>query len=83
MRRRQLADRLDVVRRDRQRAKSAASQAELRAELHHLQQQLDEVDMALESRLLVEYGWNDLFWQTVRFVGLGVAIGWALKSCAG
>ncbi|MDX2098452.1 MAG: hypothetical protein SFW36_11805 [Leptolyngbyaceae cyanobacterium bins.59] len=56
---------------------------ELKSELKRLQQQLDDLEMALESRLLTWLGVREIFWQVVRFGGMGVVIGWLLKSCAG
>ena len=52
---------------------------QLRTEVRQLRQQLEELELALESRLL---SWKP-FWQAIRFGGLGLAIGWVLKSCAG
>ena len=50
----------------------------IKTELRDLEQQLSELEINLESVLL-----PDLFWQAVRFGGLGIAIGWLLKSLAG
>jgi len=61
-----------------QEQKSIPSQR-LRTEVRHLKRQLEELEIALESRLLT---WKP-FWQAIRFGGLGLAIGWVLKSCAG
>lgn len=54
----------------------------LRDELNRIKQQLETIELNLESRLF----WGSLkepFWQAVRFGGLGVILGWILKSCAG
>lgn len=54
----------------------------LRAELKHIQEQLETIELNLESRLF----WGSVkepFWQAVRFGGLGIVIGWVLKSCVG
>lgn len=56
---------------------------EIKAELKHIQQQLQVLEINLESQL---FSWGSLkkpFWQAVRFGGMGVIIGWILKSCAG
>ncbi|AFY48723.1 hypothetical protein Nos7524_2909 [Nostoc sp. PCC 7524] len=56
---------------------------EIKAELRHIKQQLEVLELNLESQL---FSWRSLkkpFWQAVRFGGLGVIIGWILKSCAG
>ena len=58
-------------------------QQELKQELKRVQQQLDEVELALESRLFSWRSFREPFWQAVRFGGIGVILGWILKSCAG
>ena len=50
----------------------------IKTELRDIEKQLSELEINLESVLL-----PDLFWQAVRFGGLGIAIGWLLKSLAG
>ncbi|WGV23235.1 hypothetical protein [Halotia branconii] len=57
--------------------------AELKAELRQIQQHLEVLEVNLESQL---FSWQSLkkpFWQAVRFGGMGVIIGWILKSCVG
>jgi len=49
----------------------------LKTELRILQQELDSLELNLESVLL-----PDIFWQVVRFVFLGVVIGWFLNVWA-
>lgn len=54
----------------------------LQAELKQIKEQLETIELNLESRL---FSWGSLkepFWQAVRFGGLGVVVGWILKSCA-
>lgn len=51
----------------------------IKTELRHLQQKLAELELNLESRLLINFS---PFWQVVRFVGLGIVIGWLLKGWA-
>ncbi|MEA5616322.1 hypothetical protein VB711_00495 [Cronbergia sp. UHCC 0137] len=56
---------------------------ELKAELKRLEKQLEILEINLESQL---FSWNTIkrpFWQAVRFGGLGIIIGWILKSCEG
>jgi septal ring factor EnvC (AmiA/AmiB activator) len=56
---------------------------EMKAELTRLQKQLEAIEINLESQL---FSWTSLkrpFWQAVRFGGLGVIIGWLLKSWVG
>jgi DNA repair exonuclease SbcCD ATPase subunit len=55
----------------------------IKAELRQIKQQLEVLEINLESQL---FSWGSLkrpFWQAVRFGGMGVIIGWILKSCAG
>ncbi|MBD2251641.1 hypothetical protein [Nostoc parmelioides] len=56
---------------------------EIKTELRQIKQQLEMLELNLESQL---FSWRSLkkpFWQAVRFGGMGVIIGWILKSCAG
>ncbi|MBF2067868.1 MAG: hypothetical protein IGS39_26150 [Calothrix sp. C42_A2020_038] len=55
---------------------------EMKAELKYIQQQLEVLEINLESRLLNWRSFKDPFWQVIRFSGLGVIIGWLLKSFA-
>lgn len=55
----------------------------LRDELRHIQEQLDTIELNLESQLFSFSSLKEPFWQAVRFGGLGIVIGWILKSCAG
>jgi len=57
--------------------------SEIKAELRQIQKQLDLLEINLESQL---FSWTSLkkpFWQVVRFGGMGVIIGWILKSSVG
>ncbi|MDY7007871.1 MAG: DUF2203 domain-containing protein [Cyanobacteriota bacterium] len=75
----ELKHRLEEVRPEVRRQKTN----ELREELQQIQTELETIELNLESSL---FGWNSIkepFWQAVRFGGLGIAIGWILKSCAG
>lgn len=62
-----------------QRQKNNVNKEPIKTELKHLQQKLAEVQLNLESRLLINFS---PFWQVVRFVGLGIVIGWLLKTWA-
>ncbi|GAA6621191.1 hypothetical protein [Scytonema sp. NUACC26] len=56
-----------------------SKQPGLKTELRHIQQQLEELELRLESKL---FSWKSLkepFWLAVRFGGLGVIIGWLIK----
>ncbi|OLP17160.1 hypothetical protein BST81_17575 [Leptolyngbya sp. 'hensonii'] len=54
----------------------------LRSELKQIKARLEELELALESRLFSWHSVQEGFWQMVRFGGLGVILGWILKSCA-
>ena len=49
----------------------------LQTELRSIQEELDSLELNLESILL-----PDIFWQVVRFVFLGIVIGWFLHIWA-
>jgi chromosome segregation ATPase len=54
----------------------------LQTELKQIRQQLNELEVALESQLFSWNGLREVFWQAVRFGGIGIVIGWVLKSFA-
>ncbi|MEG4804416.1 DUF2203 domain-containing protein [Microcoleus sp. ARI1-B5] len=56
---------------------------QLKKELREIEQELETIELNLESSL---FSWGSIkqpFWQAVRFGGLGILIGWMLKSYAG
>ncbi len=55
-----------------------ADRPELQAELATIETELHELEVRLESQLFSWDSWKQYFWQTVRFVGLGLAIGWGM-----
>jgi uncharacterized protein YceH (UPF0502 family) len=57
---------------------TGADQPELTAELEKIETELHELEVRLESQLFSWDSWKQYFWQTVRFVGLGMAIGWGM-----
>jgi hypothetical protein len=61
-----------------QEQRSAVETQGLQSELKQIEQELDVLEHRLESRIFAWNGLRRYFWQTVRFVGLGVAIGWGL-----
>ncbi|MBW4670732.1 MAG: hypothetical protein KME60_25745 [Cyanomargarita calcarea GSE-NOS-MK-12-04C] len=75
------------------RPKQKTRNKELKKELKDIQEQLEALDNALglfsESYLVLfggsiifsRSGLKEAFWQITRFGGLGVIIGWILKSC--
>ncbi|HAN75568.1 MAG TPA: DUF2203 domain-containing protein [Planktothrix sp. UBA8407] len=56
---------------------------QLKEELNQLKTQLETLEFDLESRLVTWGSFQEPFWQAVRFGGLGIVIGWVLKSCSG
>ena len=68
----------------RHQARAAIAQGHLpQAELKRLQKQVETLEETLESQLLT---WNNLkepFWQVLRFVGLGLVMGWFLRGWVG
>ncbi|MGC9527800.1 MAG: DUF2203 domain-containing protein [Limnospira sp.] len=91
-----LQERVAQIRRDRQRKIELKNRIDevipelrrersqqLHEELKRLQDELDTVELNLESHLFTWGSLKEPFWQAVRFGGLGIAIGWLLKSCAG
>lgn len=52
--------------------------SELQLELRRIEQELEALELNLESRLFSWTGLKEVFWQAVRFGGLGLAIGWSL-----
>ncbi|HEY9668818.1 MAG TPA: DUF2203 domain-containing protein [Coleofasciculaceae cyanobacterium] len=92
-----LKERYEQVQRDRQRQselqhrreqirnspRQSSNRQARQAELKQIKEQLETIELNLESRL---FSWGSLkepFWQAVRFGGLGIVVGWILKSCAG
>ncbi|PIG92816.1 DUF2203 domain-containing protein [Gloeocapsopsis sp. IPPAS B-1203] len=66
-----------------QRQKELGRTKEFPDELNRIKAELEEIEVNLESQL---FSWGSLrepFWQAVRFGGLGILIGWMLRSCVG
>lgn len=87
---------LDEHRADLEARWQAEQRPELMQELEQIKTQLAELSLQLESELLTDTQlqrllWDglrqgllgDVFWQIVRFGGLGVVLGWLLKSWQG
>ena len=55
----------------------------LEEELQLIRTELETIELNLESSLFRFNTIKKPFWQAVRFGGLGIVIGWLLKSCAG
>ena len=75
----ELKNRIDEVIPERRQTRSR----QLREELRQLEAELETIELSLESRLFTWGSLKEPFWQAVRFGGLGIAIGWVLKSLAG
>lgn len=66
-------------RRDRLRQEFSQTRTpELQTELKQIKDQLETLEVNLESRLISESSLREIFWQMVRFGGLGLVIGWFL-----
>lgn len=91
-----LKERYEQVKRDRQQQArlqqrreqlkkqlpNTSHRQQLQTELRQIKEQLETIELNLESQL---FSWGSLkepFWQAVRFAGLGIVIGWILKSCS-
>ncbi|NEO71531.1 DUF2203 domain-containing protein [Moorena sp. SIO3H5] len=53
----------------------------LKAELRQIQEKLEVLELNLESQLFSWHSLREPFWHGVRFGGLGLVIGWILRSC--
>lgn len=74
------SDQAEYERRRHELKQSKFHTPEMKAELKQIKHQLEVLEVSLESQL---FSWNTVkrpFWQIVRFGGLGVIIGWLLKS---
>jgi hypothetical protein len=78
-----LRQRYDQVQADRQRQGELVEQQaaiganpELQQEFQKISTELQEIEFRLESELFSWDSWKMYFWQTVRFTGLGLVIGW-------
>jgi len=78
-----LQQRKEQIEKQLQHSPSSGSQLELKRELRRIRQQLEELEVALESQLFSWSGLKEIFWQAVRFGGVGIVIGWILKSLVG
>jgi hypothetical protein len=56
---------------------------QLKQELREIEQELEAIELNLESSLFSWASIKQPFWQAVRFGGLGILLGWMLKSYAG
>lgn len=80
---RQRQEELQHRREDVRRQLRGKGDKQLRQELQQIQAELESIELNLESSLFTWGSLKEPFWQAVRFGGLGIAIGWLLKSCAG
>ncbi|NEP20829.1 DUF2203 domain-containing protein [Moorena sp. SIO3I6] len=90
----QLQERREQVRKDLRKTKSNQTNSNktkttntktnrqaLKAELRQIQEQLEVLELNLESQLFSCHSLREPFWHGVRFGGLGLVIGWILRSC--
>jgi predicted RecB family endonuclease len=59
--------------------KSRGRSSETKQELQEITARLDQLDTALESQLMT----MEPFWTAVRYGGLGILIGWGIKTWLG
>ncbi|MEL6161298.1 MAG: hypothetical protein AAFQ40_09495 [Cyanobacteria bacterium J06623_5] len=81
-----LRDRFFAIRRAKAKYEQATSKdlSQLPAEeLAQLQDRLEALKVTLESQLLSWREMQEPFWQIVRFVGLGLVVGWFLRGWLG
>ncbi len=86
----ELVRRFNEVKKELQQTNSQSLKAELKQIKEHLRSLDNALGLFSESYLVLfggsviftKSGLKDLFWQVVRFGGLGVIIGWLLKSVA-
>jgi protein subunit release factor A len=78
-----LLDRKERLEQQLQHTASPRMQHQLKQDLKHIRQQLEQLEVALESQLFSWNGLKEVFWQAVRFGGLGMVVGWVLRSVAG
>ncbi len=71
---RELEARSQTMRSQLRQSKSSS----LKLELRKIEKQLEELEFNLESRLFSWAGFKEVFWQAVRFGGLGIVVGWSL-----
>jgi hypothetical protein len=55
----------------------------MKGEIKAITDRLAEIEVTIESRLFNWGALKEVFWQIVRFTGLGIVIGVMLQRCAG
>lgn len=80
---RNLQARLDELQGSLAQPRPISERAQRQYELEQIKQRLEELELSLESELFSWRGFRDVFWQAVRFGGLGIVIGWVLHNIAG
>ncbi|NJL88695.1 MAG: hypothetical protein HC916_01985 [Coleofasciculaceae cyanobacterium SM2_1_6] len=73
------AEKLNLLEQQK-RLKHSSKTPQVRSELTAISQRLEELEFHLESSLFSWKSMGDWFWQAVRFLGLGIVIGWWLRS---
>lgn len=74
----ELKNRLEEIQPNRRRERTKLLQEELK----QIATELETLELNLESRLFSFSSLKEPFWQAIRFGGIGVLLGWLLKSCA-
>lgn len=59
------------------------TQQDLLKEYDRLRERLQGIETRWESQFFSWDGFGTVFWQVVRFLGLGILLGWWLRGCAG
>ncbi|MBO0350198.1 DUF2203 domain-containing protein [Phormidium pseudopriestleyi FRX01] len=83
-RQRDLQNRRDDIRREVRQAKNSNPSLipELKQELKQIQATLEAIELNLESELFSFSALKEPFWQALRFGGIGIIIGWLLRTWA-
>ena len=63
--------------------KNNNGQDSLKSELNYIEKELEQIELRLESELFKSSSLLEPFWQAVRFLGLGIVIGWFLNNYSG
>lgn len=78
----ELTEQQDRLKKQLRRTVTPQSSAQLQTELQQIAQEIEELEIRLETTLVSWETLREPFWQAVRYGGLGLVIGWMLKSCS-
>lgn len=62
-------------------AAAPAQLAQIEAEAERLAQQTADLEAAIASQVFSWQPLQEIFWQAVRFGGLGLVLGWLMRGC--